>query len=97
VKILFRADGAFSEEGLLAWCENQKVEYVIGLAGNSRLLAEVEQEQREMATASASSSESERTYRDLEYRTQDSWSRTRRVVAKVEHLPGDVGERRPAR
>ena len=92
VKILFRADGAFSEEGLLAWCENQKVEYVIGLAGNPRLLAEVEQEQREMASASAASGEPERTYRDLEYRTLDSWSRSRRVVAKVEHLPGKVGE-----
>ncbi len=93
VKILFRADGAFSEEGLLAWCENQKVEYVIGLAGNPRLLAEVEQEQREMASASAASGESERTYRDLDYRTLESWSITRRVVAKVEHLPGDVGEK----
>jgi hypothetical protein len=56
------------------------------------LLAEVEQEQREMASASSASGESERTYRDLEYRTLDSWSRTRRVVAKVEHLPGEVGE-----
>jgi hypothetical protein len=28
----------------------------------------------------------------LEYRTLDSWSQTRRVVAKVEHLPGDVGQ-----
>ena len=92
VKILFRADGAFSEEGLLACCENRHVDYVIGLPGNSRLLAELPQEQRQMASASAASGESERTYRDLEYRTLDSWSRTRRVVAKVEHLPGDVGE-----
>ncbi len=92
VKILFRADGAFSEERLLAWCESRNVEYVIGLASNPRLLADLEQEQREMASASAASGESERTYRDLEYRTLDSWSRTRRVVAKVEHLPGDVGQ-----
>jgi hypothetical protein len=92
VKIQFRADGAFSEEGLLAWCENRNVKYTIGLPGNSRLLAEVSQEQRQMAMVSAASGESERTYRDLEYRTLDSWSRTRRVVAKVEHLPGDVGE-----
>jgi len=91
VKIQFRADGAFSEEPLLAWCENHQVEYVIGLASNSRLLSELEQEQREMALASAASGESERTYRDLQYRTLDSWSRTRRVVAKIEHLPGAVG------
>jgi hypothetical protein len=92
VKILFRADGAFSEEALLVWCESHNVEYVIGLASNSRLLAELPQEQRAMSAASAASGESERTYRDLEYRTLDSWSRTRRVVAKVEHLPGKVGE-----
>jgi hypothetical protein len=91
-KIVFRADGAFSAEGLLACCENRRVDYVIGLPGNSRLQAELPQEQRQMASASAASGESERTYRDLEYRTLDSWSRTRRVVAKVEHLPGDVGE-----
>jgi hypothetical protein len=91
-KIVFRADGAFSAEGLLACCENRRVDYVIGLPGNSRLQAELPQEQRQMASASAASGESERTYRDLEYRTLDSWSRTRRVVAKVEHLPGDMGE-----
>ena len=91
VRIQFRADGAFSEEPLLAWCENHQVEYVIGLASNSRLLSELEQEQREMALASAASGESERTYRDLQYRTLDSWSQTRRVVAKIEHLPGAVG------
>ena len=31
VKIVFRADGAFSEGGLLACCENRHVDYVIGL------------------------------------------------------------------
>jgi len=92
VKIMFRADGGFSEESLLAWCEQHDVQYVIGLPGNGRLLAELPQEQRAMAAACAASGESQRTYRDLEYRTLDSWSRTRRVVAKVEHLPGEVGD-----
>jgi hypothetical protein len=92
VKILFRADGAFGEEPLLAWCESHNVDYVIGFASNSRLLAELPQEQRAMAAASAASGESERTYRDLQYRTLKSWSQSRRVVAKVEHLPGKLGE-----
>jgi len=91
VKITFRADGAFSEEPLMAWCEIHYVDYVIGLPGNSRLLSELEQEQREMATASAASGEPERIFRDIQYRTLNSWSQTRRVVAKVEHLPGKVG------
>lgn len=92
VKIVFRADGGFSEESLLAWCEQHDVQYVIGLPGNGRLLTELPQEQRAMAAACAASGESQRTYRDLQYRTLDSWSRTRRVVAKVEHLPGEVGD-----
>ncbi len=33
-----------------------------------------------------------RRYRDLRYRTQKSWSRERRVVAKAEWLPGPRGK-----
>ena len=91
VKITFRADGVFSEESLMAWCESRNVKYVIGLPSNSRLMSGLEPEQRQMAAASAASGESERTFRDIQYQTLDSWSRTRRVVAKIEHLPGRVG------
>jgi hypothetical protein len=92
VRITLRADGGFCEEPLLAWCEGQQVTYVIGMPGNSRLLELVCDEQRRMAAECVSSGEAVRTYQELEYRTLDSWSRTRRVVAKVEHLPGEVGE-----
>ena len=66
--------------------------YFVGLPKNPRLLELVSDEQRRMAAQCVSSGEAVRTYQELEYRTLDSWSRTRRVVAKVEHLPGKVGE-----
>jgi hypothetical protein len=32
-----RADSGFAREELMAWCEENRVEYVFGLARNSRL------------------------------------------------------------
>jgi hypothetical protein len=38
VRILLRADSAFAREGLMAWCERSRVDYVFGLARNDRLV-----------------------------------------------------------
>src|SRR5262245_22734014 len=37
VEILVRADSGFCREAIMAWCENNAVDYVFGLARNSRL------------------------------------------------------------
>jgi hypothetical protein len=87
VEIWLRADSGFAREAILAWCEQNQVEYVIGLARNDRLqamlqetLIAVEQEQRETGAPSV------RRFEDLQYRTLNSWSRSRRVVGKAERL-----------
>jgi hypothetical protein len=67
-------------------CEANGVDYVFGLARNSRLLAEIESPLAEAEAAHAASGQPARQFRDLAYRTLDSWSRERRVVAKAEHL-----------
>ena len=41
VKILLRADSGFCREELMAWCEQNGVDYVFGLARNSRLEQEL--------------------------------------------------------
>ena len=41
LKILLRADSAYGREELLAWCEDNGVDYVIGLARNSRLVEKI--------------------------------------------------------
>ena len=37
VKILLRADSGFAREELMGWCEHHQVDYLFGLARNSRL------------------------------------------------------------
>jgi hypothetical protein len=86
VEILLRADSGFARDELMAWCEDNGVGYVFGLARNARLLNEIEAELAEAAAEHAATGRPVRQFRDLTYRTLDSWSRERRVVAKAEHL-----------
>src|SRR2546426_3735156 len=44
VKMLLRGDSSFCREDILAWCEINGVEYVIGLAKNPVLIREIDQE-----------------------------------------------------
>ena len=89
VEIVLRADSGFARDELMTWCEENGVEYVLGLARNSRLEKAIAGALKEVRAESERSGEPARTFRELRYRTQDSWSRERRVVAKAEHLKGD--------
>jgi hypothetical protein len=64
------------------------VDYVFGLARNARLEKEVEEQLREARRRSEETGKPVRLFDDFDYRTLDTWSRERRVVAKAEHLPG---------
>src|SRR5438105_5681520 len=44
VRILVRADGGFAREELMAWCEGNDVDFVLGLAKNVRLIANIASE-----------------------------------------------------
>jgi len=41
VRIIVRGDSGFCREELMAWCEANQVDYVLGLAKNERLRAEM--------------------------------------------------------
>lgn len=91
-RIVIRADSGFCRDDILSWCESHGVEYVIGLAKNSRLLemAEGYMGLAQCAYASAvlqkgSVHASGRHYGELQYETNDSWSRSRRVIVRAEH------------
>jgi len=85
VRIILRADSGFCREELMTWCEQNAVEYVFGLARNTRLVRAIGAELREAAAESAQSSRPARRFKELVYRTRKSWCRPRRVVAKAEH------------
>ncbi len=86
VRITLRGDSGFCREDLMAWCERNRVHYVLGLAKNERLKAEIMAEQQQAAEAFQASGQAARVFKEFFYQTRESWSRARRVVAKAEHL-----------
>jgi hypothetical protein len=89
-RIIVRADSGFCRDEIMAWCESQSpvVYYCVGFARNSRLLEEPEVQraferarQRAVFTGGVS-----RDFAEFEYRTLESWSCARRVIAKAEVL-----------
>jgi hypothetical protein len=92
VEIWLRADSGFARDDLMSWCEENRVEYVFGLARNKRLEPMIAAELAEAKAAFATTGKAARVFKELTYRTLDSWSRERRVVAKAEHrLRADGG------
>jgi hypothetical protein len=86
VQITIRADSGFCREAIMTWCEANDVDYLLGLAQNKRLLAMTAAEQEQARLEFERTKQPARVFAELRYRTLDSWSRTRRVVAKAEHL-----------
>ena len=86
VKITIRGDSGFCREELMAWCEQERVDYVLGLAKNERLKAAIAPEIEQAAQQYAETGQAARIFTEFAYQTRESWSRARRVVAKAEHL-----------
>lgn len=97
VRIIVRGDSGFCREPILRWCEEHGVDYVFGLARNARLLRIIGKELHEAQTLfeqtraaglshAAGLPHAARVFKDFDYRTQKSWSSTRRVIGKAEHL-----------
>jgi hypothetical protein len=86
VRIVVRGDSGFCREELMVWCEQHQVDYVLGLAKNERLKAEIATELEQAASAYAATGQTARVFKEFTYQTRQSWSRARRVVAKAEHL-----------
>jgi Transposase DDE domain group 1 len=93
VEIWIRADSGFAREAIMHWCEENRVQYVLGLARNARLEAALEEEMAEAKRRHEHSGKPERIFKDFSYQTHDTWSRSRRVVGKAEWLPGKENPR----
>ncbi len=93
VQIIVRADSGFCRENLMCWCEDHGVDYILGLAKNSRLRWEIDLELELAKAESDATGESARRFKDFMYQTQTSWSCERRVVGKAEHLPAGPNSR----
>ncbi len=86
VRIVVRGDSGFCREELMAWCDAEGVDYLLGLAKNERLKAEIVKEMEEAKAQYQETGRAARRFKEFVYQTRESWSNARRVVAKAEYL-----------
>ena len=86
MRIIVRGDSGFARDRIMAWCESHGIYYLLGLARNERLLEKIEAELVQARDLYEQSGHASRVFTQFHYCTLKSWSRTRRVIAKAEHL-----------
>ena len=74
VHIIIRADSGFCREQIMFWCEQNNVDYVLGLAKNERLKKEIACQLRQAKDIFEQTHQPARVFRDFEYQTLKSWS-----------------------
>jgi hypothetical protein len=91
-----RLDGGFTGEPLFAFLEAAGIEYVVGMANNTRLDKRVRRLQGRARMQAKATGQSVQLFGDTRYRAR-KWSRTRRIVMKAEVLryPGRAPKNNP--
>jgi hypothetical protein len=84
VRIIFRADSGFCRQRILNWCDRKQVQYVVGLARNSRLHELVAQCEQDMQALFATTRTKQRRFLELTYGAR-TWKQARRCVARLEY------------
>jgi hypothetical protein len=82
-QIRVRLDGGFSSPAILDYLDLERVEYLVGFAGNSVLEARIEPLMRAVRVLSSTSGKTETLFTDIRYQTK-TWKRPRRLVVKAE-------------
>ena len=85
-RIVLRGDSGFARDALMDWCESHGAHYLLGLAKNKRLLQKIGKELGDAHLRHLLTGVAARVFTHFHYRALKSWSRSRRVIAKAEHL-----------
>jgi hypothetical protein len=75
VRIVLRGDGGFAREPLMAWCEDNRVDYLFGLARNPRLVEHIHIPLAWAEHDAEASGRAARRFADFRWTTTLSWSR----------------------
>ena len=86
VQIIVRGDSGFCRENIMRWCEDNGVDYILGLAKNDRLRWGIDLQLSLAEAEFQATGEATRRFKDFTYQTRESWSCERRVVGKAEQL-----------
>ena len=84
VKIIFRGDSGFCRWKMLRWCDRNHVDYIVGLAKNTRLKTIGSELLNQAATLFEQTGEKQRLFGEFRYAAA-TWDRKRRVIMKAEH------------
>src|ERR1700721_1230739 len=88
-RIIFRGDSGFCRHRLLSWCEKHDVNYIIGIAKNSRLLSLAEPYVSASEEYYDHTQEKQCLFGEVIY-AANTWDKERRIIVKSEH--SDKGE-----
>jgi len=83
VRLILRADSGFCRWKMLRWCDRAGVDYILGLARNSRLEALGASLLAQAQAAFTLAAQKQRIFAWLDYAAA-TWDRQRRVIAKAE-------------
>lgn len=85
VKITFRADSGFCRWKTMRWCDRNKVDYILGLAKNKRVLDKSDRLSCEAHILFEETGEKQKLFGEVQYGAK-TWDCERRVLVKAEHL-----------
>ena len=84
VKIIFRGDSGLCRHKMFDWCEKNNVDYITGLATNSRLRKKFIGQINNVKNQFEITNEKQREFEEFKY-AAESWSKERRVIGKAEY------------
>jgi len=84
-EIVLRGDSGFCRDEILSWCEDNDVDYIVGIARNARLVKRI-QKTLEEAEKQFDETGKGRVFTEFTHNTLKGWKQPRRVIAKAEHL-----------
>ena len=91
---ILRGDSGFCADELLTWCEENRVDYVVGVARNQRLEGLIEGQLAEAKQQFEATQQPARIFVEFDHKTlKGAWNKDRRVVAKAEHINGKSNPR----
>ena len=83
VRLILRADSGFCRRRMLHWCEWASVDYIVGLARNSRLEGLGASLMAQAEAAFQADPQKQRIFQWIDY-AAGTWDQPRRVIAKAE-------------
>lgn len=84
IRITFRADAGFCREEILAWCEDNDVQYIVGYSKNSVIMEHCKDITEKVRLQFEESQTKQKHFTSFDYKA-GSWSTPRRTIVKAEH------------